>query len=135
MTMKKVFAGMMALCLVLITACGESSGKNNSAKSIDDLLVFFKNSGVTVSEKEDFWFQMTGAIDGCRTKLDGASVEIFKFDSATKGGKTILQNAERSGTFPSVLGMQIPCLVNGSFIIVPQGGGQQEKVVSIFKKF
>ena len=127
---KKCWMGMLVILLVFVIAC---SG-NNSSKSIDDLLAFFESSGITVSHRSGFWFHMAGAIDGCRSKLDGVSVEIYKYDPTDKGGKTVLENARKNGIFSF---LQVPCLINGSFIIVPSDASQEQnnEINSVFQKF
>jgi hypothetical protein len=110
------------------------SSNDNSSKSIDNLLEYFSKE-FSVSDKIEMWFQMIGAIDGCVATLNGSSIEIYKFDNNDLGQKTILENAQKTHTL-SVLGMTMPVLINGTFIIVNYADHpEKKKLIEAFEKF
>jgi hypothetical protein len=107
---------------------------NNSHKSIDDLLEHISRS-FSVSNKEGMWFQMIGAIDGCRVSVNGSSIEIYKFDINDPGQKTIVENAQRTNTM-SMMGITFPVLVNGSFMIVNYTEHpERNNIIEVFRNF
>ena len=108
--------------------------RNNSHKSIDDLLEYFSNY-FSVSDKEWMWFQIIGAIDGCRVNINDSSIEIYKFDINDPGQKIIIENALNTNTM-SVMGMTFPALANGSFLIVNYTSHpDRNNLMEIFKNF
>lgn len=122
---------LVVLAMGMVMSCG---GKDNSKKSVDDLINHFEKN-FTVSDKDTVFYQMLGAVDGCRIDLNGETVSIYKFDSKDSGGKTILANAKKTSTL-SFMGMQMPVMVNGSFVIAEyESFPDKNKLKSVFSKF
>ena len=118
------------LLVVLFNSCN----KDNSSKSIDDLIQYFSKN-FQVSSKSEKLYQMIGAIDGCGIKINGNSVEIYKFDINDKGSKNILKNIESTNTF-TVLGMTFPAIVNGSFVLSSYNNHpDKDKIIESFSNF
>ena len=108
--------------------------RNNSHKSIDDLLDYFSGF-FSVSNKEGMWFQMIGAIDGCRVNINDSSIEIYKFDINDPGQRTIIENALSTHTI-SIMGMTFPVLASGSFIITNYSlHPEMNRIMEIFREF
>jgi hypothetical protein len=109
---------------------GTKAVNEANGKSIEDLLSFFEDSGITVCEKERSSYHTYGEIDSYTAYFDDVFVFILKYDPTSD----ILQNAERDGTLASSL-----CFVNSPFIIQPNVGGilqkDKEKISSVLQKF
>ncbi|MDR2477286.1 MAG: hypothetical protein LBD18_05840 [Treponema sp.] len=108
-------------------------------KSIDDLLAFFRDSGIAVSETSKISPYSVLATDGREAKLDGALVHIYQYDAANERGKSILQDTEKTGIL-APYGDRGFCRVRGAFIITSSGinnigQAEKEKIASVFQKF
>jgi len=137
--MKKNCSFVVMLVMVLafgflLLGCNGKNGKDNSAKTLDDLLEFM-SSDFSVTGKGAKAFAMVGAIDGCSVKLDGHIVEIYKYDLKDAGQKTIIDNAKKTNTLSMMTGA-IPCVVNGTFVLIGYTNHpEKDKVVSSFQSF
>ena len=137
MTIKNIRIKIIITALILcafVAVCDKASAQDNSRKTIDDLLEHFSRY-FSVSERSEMWFFIIGAIDGCYVRLNGYSIEIYKFDKNDPGQRAILENIQKTNTL-NVLGMIHPVLINGSFIITSYTGHpEREKINRIFQEF
>jgi hypothetical protein len=122
------------LLSIVFTGYSKSEINDNSSKTIDDLIQFF-STDFKIDGKHEKYFAMVGAIDGCSINLDGSGVEIYKYDLTDPGQKTIINEAKNKNTLPC-FGMALPCIVNGSFILVNYTSHpKKDKVIKKFKNF
>ena len=68
---------LIVLPLLLIVGCSES--KDNSKKTIQDLVEYFDSNGIK-GQKSETMYKIIGAIDGTKLKGAGYSMELYKFD-------------------------------------------------------
>jgi hypothetical protein len=123
--------GIPGLVLVFSLVLGSCA---NSEVGIDDLLQFMSNE-LKVSDMTAKQASAIGASDGYGVELDGSRVEIYKFDMKDEGQKTIINKTKKTNTL-SILGSEIPVIVNGSFILFGYAQHpQKDKVVKSFKNY
>lgn len=122
---------MLILSFVCI-ACGSS--KDNSKKTIEDLLEHFSKT-FEVSDEDEIYYDMIGAIDGCRVDLDDETIVVLKFDVSDAGGKSLLKDIQSKNILKMGV-LTFPAAVNGSFAVgYPSDFSEKDKLLKSFNSF
>ena len=143
--MKKVFSliAIMFVCL-LIVGCGDKESntddnnsnnkqQNSSSYNLVDFKKDVKKLVPTITE-EEVYYQMVGAIDGCKIyDEEGGNnrIEVYKFDKSSDEYKQAekTQKLSLSGT------MEFEALVkNGYALLIDDEFPQKAEIITLFNK-
>ncbi|MCR5622690.1 MAG: hypothetical protein K6G18_12680 [Treponema sp.] len=126
-----VVASILVISLSFMS-CGSS--KDNSQKTIEDLLEHFSKT-FEVGEEYELFYQAAGACDGSDVDLDGETVFILKFDINDAGSKSTLKEVKSTNTL-KVGGLTFSAAVNGSFVVCYTSDfSEKEKLLKSFNSF
>lgn len=127
---KKIIAMLLSSLLVFaLVGCG-SSDKDNinkdntqftegvSKNKLDEFKETLKAKGHEVGDNEVVAYEMIGATNGYKFKVDGELIEIYEYDSSklTDEGKEKLEEAKNGSI--NMSGISIPVKYNNNLVLV-----------------
>ncbi len=137
--MKKVFflIAVFSFLLYLNSGCSSvgSGSKDNNYKSIEDLVKHFDANGLRVQKIQPSVFKAIKASDGCQLTINGAEIEIYRYDTSIPEQKEKLKNVTKTG-YIEIVKMNFNARVNGSFIMLHwKKHPDSVKLVEVFDSF
>lgn len=120
--MRKIVS--ILLCCLLIFSVVGCNEKTNTDKKEDvkiNKLDKFKNTlkekGYTVGENETLAFQMVGATNGYKFKVDGNLIEIYEYDekNLSEEGKKFIEQAKNGSI--NLSGFNVPVKYNNYLML------------------
>ncbi|HCE47048.1 MAG TPA: hypothetical protein DET40_26165 [Lentisphaeria bacterium] len=135
-TSMKHILHLLVITSVLILAAGcFSFRKENNDRNIVQMVEHLKKSGMAVDSVQPTLFDVIRAQDGISMKIDGADVQIYKYDTTVEAQKEKIERIRQKGII-TILGVEFPAKVNGSFIMLKYSGHPEEpKLVEAFESF
>lgn len=127
---KKIIAMLLSSLLVFaLVGCG-SSDKDNvnkdniqlteevSKNKLDGFKEALKDKGYEVGDNEVVAYEIIGATNGYKFKVDGELIEIYEYDSSklTDDGKGKLEEAKNGSI--NMSGISIPVKYNNNLVLV-----------------
>jgi len=95
----KVFLLVVGIGIIfLLGGCGR--GKETeiiTTHTLEDVENILKNNGFSVSPREEKFYEMLGASNGCVVRVNGELVELYIFNTTTKSGVEALQKLKEEG--------------------------------------
>ncbi|HBC88859.1 MAG TPA: hypothetical protein DCZ94_18100 [Lentisphaeria bacterium] len=127
---------MLAAALILmLSGCFSIFKKDNNSKTIVDLVDHMKASGINIEAFHPALFEMIVAEDGIVVKIDGADIQVFKYDTKIQKQKDKLDKIYQKGLI-TILGVDFSAKINGSFILLNYKDHPDEvKIVQAFESF
>lgn len=121
--------------VVFFNACNTVPDEKTDTRTIKDLIVHIKNSGLHIEKIFDVRYQALLANDGIVMKVDGVSAEFYMYEPSIPYQKKKLDKIKKNNSI-EVLGYKFPCAVNGKFIMISRSENiNKKKVVKAFKDF
>ena len=126
----KIIAMLLSSLLVFVlVGCG-SSDKDNvnkdntqlteevSKNKLDEFKEALKSKGYEVGDNEVVAYEMVGATNGYKFKVDGELIEIYEYDPSklTDEGKEKLEEAKNGSI--NMSGISIPVKYNNNLVLV-----------------
>ncbi|HEY3328083.1 MAG TPA: hypothetical protein VGK14_13090 [Novimethylophilus sp.] len=103
------------LVVLSLTACSFFPKEDN--RSIDDLVTRFGNSGLQVTGlSPKIMPGLVGAIEVVGISINGAEVEVGRYDPKNESGKLTLAKIKNEKQL-TVMGVTVPAVVNGAFVL------------------
>lgn len=115
---------------------GNSTKQEEKKSKLDSIKDSYKKAGFEVGENETIAFQMVGANNGYKFKLDGELIEIYEYDSKnlSEEGKKISEQAKKGSI--SFSGFNSPVKFNDGLMIMRYGEhSKKDKVLEVFNNF
>lgn len=144
--MKKKILSILCSSLLLIVLVGCNSNnesnknQNNDVESsqtsqnrLDKFKEKLKSEGFEVGENEVIAYDMIGANNGYKFKVDGELVEIYEYDknNLSEDGKVKVQQAENGSI--DFGGMNIPVKYNNYLVLVRMDEhSKADKIIEVF---
>ena len=124
---------LLPIFFIIIPAISLYSNEN---KTIDDLIAYFSQY-FNVSGKSEVWYQMVMAMDGCRIKINGITVELYKYDANNPNHEAFIESGkELAKKMSEAFGINVFNYVNKTFVIsMNENNTETEKIVEAFKSF
>jgi hypothetical protein len=136
--MKKIFTRTVCPVLLILTALILISGcfrKENNSRTIAELVEHFNKSGLIIESATPTLPEMILAQDGIFLRIGGSDIQFFKYDTRLKKQKEKLDKIYSNGQI-TILGVDFPAKINGSFIMLNYKGNPDEaKIVETFESF
>lgn len=155
----KALSIIMCMSLLLISGCGTAtSGKpatetTNNVKPtdatvvtpppstqrvnrLDSLKKAFSDSGLKVGDNEVVAYQMLGANNGYKFKIDGGLIEIYEYDlsNLATDGKSFIDQAKKGSV--SISGFNVPVKYNNGLMIDRYDEhSEKDKILKVFDDF
>jgi hypothetical protein len=99
------------------------------------LVEHFNKSGLIIESATPTLPEMIQAQDGIFVRIGGRDVQLFKYDTRIKKQKEKLDKIYSNGQI-TILGVDFPTLINGSFIMLNYKDNPEEaKIVEAFESF
>jgi hypothetical protein len=123
---------LVAATLALLAGCALFSAKSNNDRSLLDVIEHFRQSGLQIDEIQPTIYTAVLADDGCALFIEGAKVEVYRFDLNVPKIRQRVERVAKSGQI-TIFGIDFPAEVNGSFIMLTYS--QHPKVPDIIEVF
>ena len=120
-----------------LSGCNFFSPKpvGNNSKTIEDLIIHFKNKGLNITAIYPMRKDIIGADSAVSLKVDKREIGIYKFDKFNTRQKKRLELVEKN-KFLYIIGIKYPAFINGSFVMIQaESHPQKKKIIEIFNDF
>jgi hypothetical protein len=126
---------MVLLPLLLLCGCMTSSERDNNAKTLDDLVVHFKKSGLTIDTVQPLLPDPIKSDSAMAVQIAGRQVGLYKFNTRWKKSQDRLAKIKQAGEL-HIVGIRFEAMVNGSFVMIDyEKNPEKDKIVAAFKDF
>jgi hypothetical protein len=120
---------------LLLGGCAMFSAKDNNDLSLLDLIDHMRKSGLQIDEIQPTIYSIVLAEDGCALFIEGAKVEIYRYDLTRPKLKQKVERIAETGQI-TILGIDFPAKVNGSFVMLTYTQHPKlEEIIHVFENF
>ena len=121
--------------LLFVNSCNTTSTEKPDTRTIPDLVKHLKDSGLKINKTMKVRYEAVLASDGIVMVVNDAKVEFYIYEPSISYQKKKLDYAKKNKSV-QVLGITIPCVVNGKFVMFTYTDNPNKmKVIKAFKAF
>jgi len=118
-----------------LTLGGCATLADNNQRSLREVITHLEREGLVISEIQATYYPVVMAEDGCALYIDGAKVEVYRYDVSKPKIRQKVEKIAATGKI-TICGIDFPAVVNGSFVMLTYS--QHERVpdiVAAFRRF
>lgn len=108
---------------------------SNNDRSIIEVINFFEKNGLVISEIQATMYPVIMAEDGCALFIDGAKVEVYRYDLRKPKIKQKVERIAATGKI-IICGIEFPAEANGSFVLLTYSRHpKMPDIITVFRHF